>query len=498
MIYGYKKVSIIYGGKGSEYAKLIEEKLNQLHFEKRYPIKTMCINSDWVSNTILSDVIGAIKDSDLIYIVFTLDDIGCRKADYDKKGVEAINPRLRQNVLIELGMALAVTDMDINKIKVVANFEKSVLGDDFPSDIRDALNIKVFDENNFTPVLESVERFAVENFSRPSTIGILHREGEIFDFENVFDEYEKYEYIPSKRIKTLKDILKMWMETIMSLDFVEERFAFCLERLKSFPIFGNGHQLCSWIKDFQKHIKIGLDTDDRAFLKIIKSIIDLCLKYTIVKSDDKTENDVVEYRVIASEFEDVFDQVQQYINNGGKINSLALFCLYEYYGLTEMRIFKDSNKGDISQRLKHIDKIIYLYKLGTEIAEEVDSDFQNYSGYITFNLGRAYFYRYQLTNDDIDNKLFHKYMDKTLVIRKNWKDADGLPECYINALSYEYFYAKSEYIKMLYAVSDLDKGDFISNADQIIEGIDGYISRDEELSKLCKIKNNCIIMKSSV
>ncbi len=505
MIYGYKKISIIYGGKGSEYAKLIENKLNELHYEYHYPIKTMCINSDWVSNTILTDVINAIKDSDLIYIVFTLDDFGCKKDDFIAKGTDALIPRLRQNVLIELGMALAVTDMDINKIKVVADFEKSDLGNDFPSDIRDALNIKTFNNNNFNSVLDSVEQYAINIFSRNSTKDIIYKIDEIFDFENVFDEYEKYEYIPNKRIKTLRDILNMWKETVTTLDFVEERFVFCLERLKSFPIFGNGSQLVKWIIDFQKHIIIDSNKDNktlispniesRSFLKIIKNIIDLCLKYTVIKSDDQTENDEFEYRTIANEFEDVYEQVKVYLNNGGKINPIALFCLYEYYGLTEMRIYKANNSDNIN-KLEHINKIINLYVEGAEIAENIDSDFNAYSGYITFNLGRAYFYRYKLTNEETDKKLFHKYMEKTLLIRKKWKDSSELPECYLNALSYEYFYANSEYIKMLYETGDLDRNSFILRTDKIIESIDGYISRDEELSKLCKIKNVCISMKT--
>lgn len=500
MLYGYKKISIIYGGVGSYYAGKIEERLNKLHNEEHYPIKTMCINSDWVSNTILSDVISAIKDSDLIYVVFTLDDIGCRKSDFIEQGKVALNDRLRQNVLIELGVALAVTDMDINKIKVVANFEKSELGDDFPSDIRDALNIKTFSNDTFEDILNSVESFAKNSFSRESTIGILKKNDEIFDFENVFDEYEKYEYIPSMRIKKLKDILDLWLKTVAELDFIDEKFAFCLERLKSFPIFGNGTKLCDWIRNFRKHIVVG-DTQnvaERKFLRMVKTVIDLCLDYTVIKSDEKTENEISEYKLVANEFKDVYADVKAYLNDGRRINPLILFCLYEYYGLTEMRIYKGDTKSDINAKLEHINKIISLYGEGVGIANEVDSDFQNYTGYITFNLGRAYFYKYELTRASEDKDLFVRFMEKTLKVRKNWKESTQLPQCYINALSYEYFYAKSEYIKMLYKIEELNKEDLILSVNQIIEGIDGYISRDEELMKLCKIKNVCINMKTAL
>lgn len=191
MLFGYKKISIIYGGQGSYYAGEIDSALKNLHEKERYPIKSFCINTDWVSHNVLKDVISAIKDSDLIYIVFTLDDVGARKSEFEKSGDSALYPRLRQNVLIELGMALAVTDMDIDKIKVIANFDKNALGEDFPSDIRDALAIRQFSESNFSSVLESICDYVKNNFSRAKTLGVLRNDNAVMDFQNVLKEYDK-------------------------------------------------------------------------------------------------------------------------------------------------------------------------------------------------------------------------------------------------------------------------------------------------------------------
>ncbi len=490
MLYGYKKISIIYGGVGSFYASEIEKALKNLHQSEHYPIKVDCINTDWVSHNVLRDVISAIKDSDLIYIVFTLDDIGSRKSDFEKSGDSALKPRLRQNVLIELGMALAVTDMNIDRIKVIANFDKNALGDDFPSDIRDALAIRAFSDDKFSEVLISICEYVKSEFSLPQTKEVLKDESVVIDFENVLKEYDKYEFNPTKRIRTLKDIMSHWRETLDGFDFIEEKFVFALERLKAFPIFGNGKSLVDWIRNFQSALKIDkVELSERKFFKMIKRIIDLCLEYTVIKSDDDTENDFSAYSFVASEFEELYEQVKDYLLTGGNINPVALFCLYEYYGLTEMRLFR------VEPSRERIEKIISLYSEGVDIAESVDSEFNLYSGYITFNLGRAYFYRYELTGDKNDLAKFRRFMDKTLVIRKKWKEASDFPECFINALSYEYFYAKSEYVKMLYKVSVYSKDNVIAEADKIIDGIDGYISKDAELSKLFKIKSVCVNLK---
>lgn len=69
--------------------------------------------------------------------------------------------------------------------------------------------------------------------------------------------------------------------------------------------------------------------------------------------------------------------------------------------------------------------------------------------------------------------------------------------CYANALSYEYFYALSEYVKMQYATGELSGELFDATLDRIISDIDDYICNDSELQKLYKIKNVCLKMYES-
>lgn len=110
MLTSYKKISVIYGGNGRKYASQIKDKLQDLHEKEFYPIKIEDLNTDWVGHDVLGTVVKTIRNSDLIYIVFTLDDIGASKRAYEQNGDGALVGRLRQNVLIELGMALVVCD----------------------------------------------------------------------------------------------------------------------------------------------------------------------------------------------------------------------------------------------------------------------------------------------------------------------------------------------------------------------------------------------------
>lgn len=257
---------------------------------------------------VLGTVVKTIRNSDLIYIVFTLDDIGASKRAYEQNGDDALVGRLRQNVLIELGMALVVCD-NTEKIKIVADFNKNELGEDFPSDIRNALSIREFSNGNFDEVLDSICRFIRNDFDVAPTKNLLHDEHGIVDFENVFDEFEKLNRYGGKKIKRLWDILDLWLPTLDSFDYVEERLLYTLERLKSFPVFGSGEKLIDWIKKFRDacldpHLPI---TSDREFIRFTQDVVNASLDYTLVKTDESTETSLQAYKDVASDFSDLYD-----------------------------------------------------------------------------------------------------------------------------------------------------------------------------------------------
>lgn len=493
MLTSYKKISVIYGGNGRKYASQIKDKLQDLHEKEFYPIKIEDLNTDWVGHDVLGTVVKTIRNSDLIYIVFTLDDIGASKRAYEQNGEGALVGRLRQNVLIELGMALVVVGDNTEKIKIVADFNKSELGEDFPSDIRNALSIREFSNGNFDEVLDSICRFIRNDFDVAPTKNLLHDEYGVVDFENVFDEFEKLNRYGGKKIKRLWDILDLWLPTLGSFDYVEERLLYTLERLKSFPVFGSGEKLIEWIKKFRDtcldpHLPI---TSDREFIRFTQDVVNASLDYTLVKTDESTETSLQAYKDVASDFADLYDDYKDMEARGVKFHPVISFVLLEYYGLTLMRIYNLTKDSSL------LDRVIALYQEGAEVALKLDTRFHLYQGYVSFNLGRAYYYKYREFGNEEDCKTFHEQMEKTLKIRKRWTDHTHFLPCYANALSYEYFYALSEYVKMQYATGELSGEMFDATLDRIISDIDDYICNDSELQKLYKIKNVCLKMYES-
>ena len=492
MLNSYKKISIIYGGSGKEYATQIKDRLDKLHLEEHYPIDTCILCSDWVGHDILGMVVSAIKNSDLIYIVFTLDDIGCRKDDYNEKGADALNGRLRQNVLIELGMALVVLGEHKENLRVVANFDKNDLGTDFPSDIRDALNINSFVEGGFDIILQQVENHikdqGKEGFGVLPTTNILHDVHAIEDFENVFEEFNKVNLFSDQKIKSLNDILSLWLPAVKQFTFPEERLLYCLERTKALPVFGDGAELNKWIKKFKEAsiIECGANNPDRKFIRFVHDVAKACLDYTIIKTDGYTEDDYEQYSELANTFEILEEEYHKFVNQGVSMRPIVRFMLAEYYGLTLMRLIK------LHKDYQYVDKAIEVFDECYELCDSLDTAFHLYKGYTTFNLGRAYHHRFVYQGKEEDEKKFLRYMKETVSIRHDWKDRDGFIQCYSNALSYEYFYASSEFLFMKKEVNEISDEDYKNGLARIIKEIDEYICKDSELLKLYKVKQKCV------
>ena len=237
MLNSYRKISIIYGGKGRDYATRIRDKIEALHFDEHYPVYVRDLNTFWMEHNFLKDVIEAIKDSDMIIVLFTLDDVGTRKDTFDKEGVEALKGRLRQNILIELGMALVAVGDDMRRIHIFSDFNERELGNEFPSDL-ESLHIDHFSEKNFEDkVLVKIERYIKETLKVVPTTHILHEENAIEDFENVFSEFDKLNIYSDKKIKSLHDIMNLWLPAVKELNFPEEKLLYALQRIKSLPIF---------------------------------------------------------------------------------------------------------------------------------------------------------------------------------------------------------------------------------------------------------------------
>lgn len=98
MIKKYKTVSIIYGGKGKEYAEELNNTINTYEKDNRYPLASRIVMESILTGDILEDVIKLFRETEICVAFLTADDCFV-------KGNGNVY-RLRQNVVFELGMAL--------------------------------------------------------------------------------------------------------------------------------------------------------------------------------------------------------------------------------------------------------------------------------------------------------------------------------------------------------------------------------------------------------
>ena len=98
MISKYKVVSIIYGGEGKTYADKLYKTIEEVSKKKRYPVKAKCVMEKILTDELLGQVVNLFKDSEFCVIFLTQDDIVMCEGEEKR--------RVRQNVVLEIGMAL--------------------------------------------------------------------------------------------------------------------------------------------------------------------------------------------------------------------------------------------------------------------------------------------------------------------------------------------------------------------------------------------------------
>ena len=127
MIDKYKTVSIIYGTRGKECACKIADLISKDHSDNIYPVKAELLAEKYLNcENIITTIKDFIESSDFCVILLTYDDIN--------------NTRVRQNILIELGMAMVL----LKASQCYFFSEKIPLPEDFPSDFRHSINPNYF------------------------------------------------------------------------------------------------------------------------------------------------------------------------------------------------------------------------------------------------------------------------------------------------------------------------------------------------------------------
>ncbi len=473
MIKGYKNISIIYGRSGRDYASHLHQKIETMASEFRYPLRSRIVMESILTQDILSAVTSLFRETEICIAFLTADDY-CIEGEEKKY-------RLRQNVVMELGMALF--HLGREKCILLSDFDPHDPNIELPSDIN-GVEIKFFDapscETVFDDVLQKILTLSktIEG-EIPQYNNLLTRSGYLIDYENLFTEQGK-NMVPMGG-SYLNQVLQFWSEECASLPHYDEKVIYFLERIGFLPIFGKEKEVSRWYDSMEKILSrySAADVSECGSAKLLNALynlVSIVIQYTKIKSDPAREPVEEDYRWLCEEFEIVdLPEIE-------RLNPLIGTIYYDYKGLTYMRLYGFS--GDLSD----LQETLQCFVETEQYVDRVDMGLSIWKGFLYYNLGRAYERMYERTKDESMLQTSLSAMKKGVLLRKRWLAANCFTDHVKYALSYEYFVAKIEQIKM-FSKHQLKSPESIREEYQRVTGeLDSYCNREEKLEGLMVIR----------
>ena len=471
MIEQYKYISIIYGNTGRKCATYLADRIEKMHREEGYPVKTHLLADEILnSGTILDTIKDLILSSVACIVILTFDD--------------AEGTRVRQNVLIEIGMAASCIERD----KCFFISEKVPLPVDFPSDLRSSINPNYFDKDNLEDIFNKLKPVICRQLELKSNRGLLTEKDYEYDYRKLLFDIPEHVLNEPAEIQ-LDHILQTWTDNIKKYDFVSEKIMYLAERISFFANFKINDLFFQCMKEIESSIKPSkkdFNFYDRIYLREICRLFKSILLYTTEKykpevrssnaslSNRQSEQIYTSFRHIS---EDIESFVKKYeANPDWNCNRIILILAYDYLALAFMK--KLNYSGETS-----IDEWEYIedcFKKVVDLAEEDDCSDELWNGYAYYNLARVYENMYRITQDSTYMQKMRKSIEDALYFRHEWLDVD-FDGVFGTALTYEYFLAsKYDYETRFDIGSGSDGSD---DADSIIHGLNGL---RKELSEYCE------------
>jgi len=473
MIQQYKNVSIVYGGNGRKYADALSAKITQIYKEDRYPIKATIINDKILTKELLESVIKLFKDSEFCIIFLTEDDI-CVTDGNEKT-------RLRQNVVFELGMALI--EIGRERCILLSDFDVKKSSFELPSDMS-SLSVKRFNENNFDDVIKNVNDKILKQSSKSIVTGVetdttpryddlLIRKEYRVDYENIFIDKP---ILSSTHGKTyLENTLTQWIEECESLPNYDEKCIYLLERLGFLPIFGKVPAVVSFMQRAAELIEDYSRSDidyyhDPAILDFTRNLVQDVIEYTMLKTEE------YEDAILKRKYKNLLrDLISEAMPKGVELNPLILVIYHDYVGLTQLRLYR------LTEQTEYLEQATESFMLSLKYTSLVDMSMQIWSGFLTYNIARAYSNAGNISEAE-------NYYLKAIKIRSKWIQSSHYTITVRNALSYEYFIAKLNYIDMCRNNELMSPDEISSEYDYMEKELNTYSNDDDKLTQLFYIR----------
>ncbi len=475
MINKYKNISIIYGASGKECALRMDKELRRLHLDEFYPIRPYILANEILSSSsILDTVKDIIASSSACIVILTFDDVD--------------GTRVRQNVLVEIGMAL----MLIDKENCFFISEKQKLPEDFPSDLQNVINPNYFDKNDLDSVVSKTCQELIRHLKIKNYRDILSDNNYLYDYKRVLDDIPAHIFEEKADVQ-LDHILDEWENNIESFEFVVERIMYLVERLKFFPDFNSNSRFFEFLSKVEGMIlptERDFEFYDRAYLINICGFITNVLNYTRIKLNKQFLTAIAfpkEHRAEVSryqmDFREIADELRDFVmdfeDGTFEYNWLIRVIAYEYTGLAYNKYIACADRYDESI-LDLISYIISCYENAIKVGKKNDPYSKIlWMGYSQYNLTRAYENLYRATKDEQYIDKMKDYSQLSISTRYRWFCENPFKGIFSNALSYEYFLVyKYEYeLRFKYKSYSTD------TTDDIVDGLDRLKG---ELSRYCE------------
>ena len=402
MVFQYKTVSIIYGGKARSYAERLNDRIIELSEVDRYPIRSKIIMENILTKELLADVISLFKKSEFCVVFLTADDT--LKTDENKV-------RLRQNVIFELGMALI--QLGRERCILLSDFDVRDNSFELPSDMN-SLEIRQFCSDDIEQVIDDIiGKILLE--SKTSMISgiqsniiprynqLLLREEYYIDYDNLFNNNSNEYYLKESNPDSYNRILESWYGECKSFNYYDEKCIFLLERLCFLPMLGESDELIVFINNSLELIS-NYNMLDIKYYKDIEllnftSLLARCvIEYTKTKLLNGTDS--------LYSFERLLDGMIL-ANVPDRCNPLLKLVYYDYLGLLYLRTINENNKNE------YLTKAGGSFKAAMKYIGLVDMSMQIWSGFLSYNLARTYG-----MIGDVENAV--NAFKRSISIRESW------------------------------------------------------------------------------
>ena len=444
MIDTYKKVSIIYGVRGKKCACIMADLFSKYYSDYIYPIKAELLAEQYLNcENVIKTIKDIIESSDICVILLTFDDIN--------------NTRVRQNILIELGMTMVL----LKASQCYFFSEKIPLPEDFPSDFKHSINPNYFNPEQPEGSAEKIVNYILGNLKIASNKSILTDNNYIYDHEEIFRKLHPSIYDLEAETQ-MQQILIEWIRILEAFDYVAERSIYILERCIFLPLFTYNDALSVFFTRIHELIRPSskdYHCFDKEQVNAVYKIADNILEYierNFVQSleknqdpnafDKKKENWSREFSSIAGSLE----QAAYDIKDGTiKTNWYLYIMACDYAGLARMRAVRFDQRPqikhekDLQEYKKNLQKAMDMFDRANVFAQKycIHSHFL-WEGYIQYNISRIYELLYD--NDRIE--LYRQGMRDALKYaidarKRTINKSHHLKGVFSIALTSEYFWA---------------------------------------------------------